>query len=97
MFLNTVSGKVLSFSVFGFLWFLCMIPDLTIMVQWGAPVFRINFFRFVDLFSARDYSGLSYMPPIMWCYGALLLGIVIFFTVTVIVFCRRDLDAGREE
>ncbi|MBE6938164.1 MAG: hypothetical protein E7460_06375 [Ruminococcaceae bacterium] len=97
MMLNAVAGKVLSFTVFGVLWFLCMLPDFTMLFQWGKIVFYVDFFRYVSVFSAREYCGLDYWPPLWWCLGIVLIGIIIFSVVTVIVFCRRDLDAGREE
>ena len=97
MFFNYICGKVISFTVFGIWWFFTMVPSYVAFFNWGRFASFLSPFDFMDLFFMGKYAFIEGKPPIWYCLTVLATGIIIFSVVTVIVFCRRDLDAGREE
>lgn len=97
MFLNFLFGKTVSFSAFGFLWFMQLAAPMIGLLNWGYTVTYLTPFTYANVFYAKNYAVLSDRPEIGYCIGVLAAGIVIFTVATVVGFCRKDLDSGKEE
>lgn len=97
MFTSFFFGKVVSFSVFGFFWFMSMVPKWMAQMGWGKYALYACPFNYLNIYYTFEYNGMEGLPPFAYCVSMLAVTIVIFATATVIGFCRRDLDAGKEE
>lgn len=97
MCLNFFFGKVASFSSFGLLLFMHLAAPMIGLLNWGYGVTYFTPFTYADVFYAREFAVSANRPGMGYCIFVLTLGILIFSVSTVIGFCRKDLDAGREE
>lgn len=97
MFFNFFCGRIVSFSVFGFLWFMSMVPSIVNQFQWGRIAEYIAPFDFANIFTVYQFNGNPRLPPLWYALVVLCAGILVFSAPTVIAFCRKDLDAGKEE
>ncbi len=97
MFFNFFCGKTVSFSVFGLLWFLSSVPDFLMYFNWGSAGCYLSLFSYMNVFYTREYGEFLTNPPLWYCITVLSVCAAVFSVSTVIGFCRRDLDAGREE
>lgn len=96
MFFNSVCGKLISFSIYGFLLFLSQSASFIGMFIFGDKAYYLMPLTFCNLFNTAHFSGNPNLPPLWYCI-CVLGGLAIVFTVvTTISFCKRDLVIGKD-
>lgn len=97
MFFNKLIGKTASLSVFGFLMFMRLTSMSSGILTFGMYVSYFSPLNFCNIFASSFFSGNSLLPSMGYCIAVPAVFAAIFCVLSVILFCRQDLNNGEDE
>ncbi len=97
MFFNKLIGKTASLSVFGFLMFMRFTSMSSGILTFGMYVSYFSPLNFCNIFASSFFSGNPLLPSMGYCIAVPAVLSVLFCVLSVILFCRQDLNNGEDE